>query len=287
LKVDPETAEVSIDSSASDPLPRIIKGIPVHLREARVYTDRPNFILNPTGCKPNAVTASLFGFGSEQATVSTPFQAANCAALPFKPDLKVNLKGGTKRSDFPALSATVTYPKAPYANISRAQVTLPHSEFLEQAHIKTICTRVQFAQGNVPGEKCPPGSIYGSATATTPLLEETLQGPAYLRSSSHNLPDLVIALNSPRINVNVVGRIDSVRNGRIRTTFESVPDAPVSRFTLKMLGGKKGLLVNSTNICRHTNRAIVAFSGHNGKVRNFNPVVKASCGKKSKGSARR
>jgi hypothetical protein len=280
LRVDPDSVEATL--AAGDPLPRIIDGIPVHLRDIRAYVERPNFTLNPTGCKPTVTAATFFGSGFATANATAPFQAADCASLAFKPKLAISLKGGTRRGSHPALRAVVTYPKPPYANIARAQVTLPHSEFLEQSHIKTICTRVQFAQGAVPGEKCPPGSIYGRASATTPLLDEAVSGPVFLRSSSNPLPDLVIALHSPKINVNVVGRIDSIGNGRIRTTFASVPDAPVARFTLEMQGGKKGLLVNSANICRNTNRAIADFTGHNGKVERFTPVVKAKCGGKGK-----
>jgi hypothetical protein len=290
LKINPETAEVFVDATGSDPIPHIIDGFPVHLRDIRAYVDRPNFVLNPTSCKRTSTASTLLGsgldFGSEAddqpVTVTTPFQAADCAALPFKPDLKLSLKGGSKRGGHPALRAVATYPKAPYANIARAQVTLPHSEFLDTFHIKTICTRVQFAAGTVPGEKCPAGAVYGRARATTPLLDEPLEGPLFLRSSSHNLPDVVVALNSGKINVDLVGRIDSVKGGRIRATFESVPDAPATRFTLEMEGGKKGLFINSTDICRRKNRAIADFTGQNGKVHNFNPVVQAPCGKKGK-----
>ncbi len=288
LKVNPETAEVFIDATGSDPIPHIIKGIPVHAREIRAYIDRPNFVLNPTSCKRTSTASTVLGsgldFGSEAddqpVTVTSPFQAADCASLGFAPKLALSLKGGTKRGDTPKFKAVLTYPKGSYANIAKAQVTLPHSVFLEQAHIKTICTRVQFAQGKIPGEKCPPASIYGYATAITPLLDEPVKGPVYLRSSSHPLPDLVAALHSGKIDVDLVGRIDSVRNGQIRNTFEKVPDAPVTKFTLEMQGGKKGLLVNSTNLCRRANRAIAEFTGQNGKVHNFNPVLKAAnCGK--------
>ena len=126
----------------------------------------------------------------------------------------------------------------------------------------------------------PAGSIYGRARAVTPLLDEPLSGPVYLRSSNHNLPDMVAALNSGKINIDLVGRIDSGKGGRIRTTFEGVPDAAVKSFTLEMLGGKKGLLVNSQNLCKSTNRAAAVFTGQNGKVYRSKPVVKAPCGGK-------
>ena len=53
------------------------------------------------------------------------------------------------------------------SNLKRIEVTMPHSEFLAQEHIKQICTRQQFA-----ADTCPPGSIYGHAVAYTPLFDE-------------------------------------------------------------------------------------------------------------------
>jgi hypothetical protein len=292
LKINPETAEVSVDGATSDPLPHIIKGIPVHLRDIRAYVDRPDFVLNPTNCERTSTASTVLGsganFGSEAddvpITVTSPFQAADCASLGFAPKLDLSLKGGTRRGDTPKFKAVLTYPKGSYANIQSAQVTLPHSEFLEQAHIKTICTRVQFAAGAGNGAECPAASVYGYAKAVTPLLDDPIQGPVYLRSSSHNLPDLVAALQNGQIKIALAGHIDSVKGGRIRNTFEAVPDAPVTRFTLEMQGGKKGLLVNSTDLCKGTNRAISHFIGQNGKVYDTKPVLRAKCGKGRKGA---
>ena len=125
---------------------------------------------------------------------------------------------------------------------------------------------------------CPRGSIYGKARAFTPLLEAPLEGPVYLRSSANPLPDLVLSLHG-QIDVVAAARIDS-HNGGIRTSFESVPDAPISKVVLEMQGGKKGLLVNSRNICNHTNRATARFTGQNGKLFESRPVLKDSCKKK-------
>jgi hypothetical protein len=154
---------------------------------------------------------------------------------------------------------------------------LPHSEFLDQAHIGTVCTRVQFA-----ANACPAKSVYGKASATTPLLGGPLQGPVYLRSSSHELPDLVVDLHG-QVDVVLAGRIDSI-NGGIRTTFEAAPDAPVTKFTLQMQGGKKGLLVNSTNLCRHpnANKAVSLMEAQNGKVFDTEPELANSCKKAKK-----
>jgi hypothetical protein len=288
LKVDPETAEVFIDATGSDPIPHIIDGVTVHLRDIRAYVDKPEFTLNPTNCERTSTASTLLGSGLDffsdvddrPVTVSTPYQAADCAALGFKPNLKLQLKGGTKRAGHPALKATLKM-KPGMANIARAQVTLPKSEFLDQSHIGTVCTRVQYAK-----DQCPAKSVYGYARAFTPILDEPLQGPVYLRSSSHKLPDLVAGLKSGKIEIDLAGRIDSV-DGQIRSTFETVPDAPVSKFILTMQGGKKGLLENSTNLCAKAHKAIVEFDGQNGKISDSNPVVKPQCKKAKRKAAKR
>jgi hypothetical protein len=294
LSINPETAEVFVDATGSDPIPHIVQGVPVRLKDIRAYVDRPGFSLNPTDCTRTSTASTLLGAGLDFAseaddrpiTVSTPFQVADCAALPFGPKLSLKLKGGTKRGSHPAFTAHLKGQGLGAAGIARTQVTLPRSEFIENAHFNTICTRVQFKVGKVPGEGCPAGSIYGKASATTPLLDEPLSGPVFLRSSEHQLPDLVISLHSGKIDVVLVGHVDSVK-GQLRTTFESVPDAPVTAFTLEMQGGKKGLFVNSTNLCKATHKAIAEFDGQNGKVLNSKPVVAAKCASPGKAKRRR
>ncbi len=46
-----------------------------------------------------------------------------------------------------------------------------------------------------------------------------------------------------------------------------------------MPGGKKGLLENSTNLCRSTNKAAVAMTAHNAKQAASSPVLKVKCPK--------
>jgi hypothetical protein len=297
LRVDPETAEVSVDAAGSDPIPHIVKGIPVRLRDIRVFVDRPEFTLNPTDCTPTSTASTVRGAGLDfvseaddnPVTVSSPFQVADCAALGFKPKLSLALKGGSKRNQVPSLRAVLTARRGD-ANIAGAEVILPHSEFLEQGHIRTVCTRVQFSAGAGNGAGCPAGSVYGRARAITPLLSEPLEGPVYLRSNGgeRSLPDLVAALHGQEISINLVGYIDSVSQknkqgeviSRIRNRFVTVPDAPVTKFVLEMQGGKKGLLVNSTNLCGATHRAEANFSGQNGREHDFRPVLRAQCGKR-------
>src|SRR5262249_20685432 len=126
---------------------------------------------------------------------------------------------------------------------------------------------------------------YGHARAITPLLDQPLEGPVYLRSSNHELPDLVADLNG-QIHVVLDGRIDSVHGG-IRTTFAAVPDAPVSKFVLAMRGGRRGLLEHSPAPCAPPHRAPALFAAQNGRPHDPRRALKAGCGTKARTSHRR
>lgn len=277
LALQPGSARARIGGSRSDPIPHILAGIPLRVRDVRAFVDRPRFMLNPTNCNPLAFGAELWGagldpyspFDDSTTSLAAPFQVADCARLGFKPKLSLQLHGPLHRGGHPALHA-VFRPRKGDANARGAQVTLPHYAFVDQGHIDEVCTRVQFAAG-----ACPPGSAYGRVKAFSPLLDQPLRGPVYLRSSNHELPDLVLALHGI-VDLDVAGRIDSVK-GRLRTSFEAVPDAPVSRVVIDMQGGKKGLIVNSENLCAGADRASARFRAQNGKRHDFAPAVQTGC----------
>jgi hypothetical protein len=256
----------------------------LHLRSIKVNVDRASYVLNPTSCDASSITAQMTGSGGDNVSVTDdvvkssaePFQVGGCQNLAFKPKLTAKVTGGTKRNDHPAFTAELTYPEGPgYANIKDVQVALPHSEFLDQSHINTVCTRAQ-----ATAHECPAGSIYGEAEATTPLLDGVLKGPVFLKSSVHKLPDLAIALKGPDsqpIEVEFAGRIDSI-HGQIRNTIEGLPDVPVSKFVLRMKGGKKGLLVNSRDLCNGKQpKMTVNTIGQNNKRFDSRPALQNGC----------
>ena len=54
---------------------------------------------------------------------------------------------------------------------------------------------------------------------------------------------------------------------------------------LELKGGKKGLLINSRNLCEAPQHARVKMTGQNGAAMTRNPALKLRCGKKgAKGS---
>jgi hypothetical protein len=278
LFVDPRTAQVRVQS---DPIPHVYGGATLDVRSVAVKVDRKEFSLNPTNCSPFSFSGSLLGGGANptdpgafsSTPVSAAFQADGCDKLGFKPKLFLRLFGATRRARNPKLRA-VLLPHAGDANFARVATILPRSLILDQSNLSKVCTRVQFA-----ADECPKNSIYGNARAFSPLLDKPVKGPVYLRSSDNPLPDLVADLHG-QVDFELDSRTDSV-HGHIRNTFDATPDVPVSKLILTLRGGKKGLLVNSSNQCaRKRQRAIVRFKAQNGKKLNLKPRLRAPCGRK-------
>jgi hypothetical protein len=266
LSLDPETAQIR---ALSDPVPDVFGGTKLDVRSVDVTIDRKEFTLNPTSCGPLTIAGALNGGGADPTNpaafsafpVSVPFQTTGCSDLPFQPKLFTRLFGSrkkaTKRAQHPKFRAVLVAREGD-ANIGRAAVTLPHSQFLDQSHIRTVCTRVQLA-----ADKCPDAAIYGHARAKSPLLDDDLAGPVYLVSSDHELPDLLADLHG-QVDVRLRGVIGASK-GRIKNVFYPVPDVPVSRFVLEMKGGKQGLLVNSRDLCAKPSFSFMNLKAQNGK----------------------
>jgi hypothetical protein len=279
--LDPLSAQLRIDSRASDPIPHILDGVVLHLRDIRVYLDRPQFTHNPTSCESSQLESTLTGSGGRfgdpsddvTATATSYFQLLNCRNLDFRPKLGLRLLGKTTRGGFPALRASFRARGPRDSNLRRIEVDMPHQLFLAQNHIRGICTRPQF-----DAERCPSDSVYGSAAAFTPLLDQPLRGDVFLRSSDNRLPALVANLRSGSIRIVLEGRIGPTKAGGIQVFFDDLPDAAIERFTMLLRGGREGLLTNSVNVCARPPTASVKALAQNNVGAIFTTPLRGRCG---------
>jgi hypothetical protein len=271
LSIDPRTAALSI---ASDPLPQSLGGIPLQIRTIHLDLAREDFIFNPTSCKHSSIEATVTSTSGTLASEGSPFRATGCAKLAFGPKLDLRLAGQTNRGGHPKLTTVLKMPKGG-ANLKRVALTLPPTELIDSTHIKSPCTQPQFA-----ADQCPPGSVIGFARAFTPLLKRPIEGPVYLRSSTRKLPDLLVALGG-QLDLDLAGRIDTVHGG-LRVDFATVPDAPLTKLTLTLDSGRRGLLVNSANLCKAPVHAAAKLAGQNGAAVNQNLLLRTPCARTPK-----
>jgi hypothetical protein len=259
----------------SDTVPKIIGGIPIRIRSIQVNIDKPNFMINPTNCKPFSVASQGVGDQGTFADFSSYFQAVNCATLPFKPKLTMRQSGrnATQRGDNPTLQLDLkTRPGD--ANIKSVTVTLPSAFEIDQRHLGNLCTEKELV-----ATQCAGRQKIGKATTTTPLLDQPLSGPVYAVSGSGGLPRLAFLLNGQ---VDLVPRADTktASGGRLQTTVPVVPDAPIGHFHMTVFGGKAGYLANTRELCGHRVSARIAFTGQNGKAVSERAKIRVPCGKK-------
>ena len=282
LRINPSTAQVEIDSAGSDPIPHIIQGIVVNVREIHAYIDRDKFILNPTNCNPLSIQNTINGAGTNlttptddlPVTLTSPFQAADCANLAFKPSFNVSTSGKTSKANGASLTVKLAYPAAPQgtqANIRSVKVELPKQLPSRLTTLQKACTAAQF-DANPAG--CPAASVIGHARAITPILPVPLEGPAYFVSNGGEaFPNLIMVLQGYGITIDLVGDTFISKAGITSSTFKTVPDQPVSSFELVLPQGPYSALTANGNLCTSKLAMPTEFVGQNGATLNQNTKV--------------
>ncbi|HWX98133.1 MAG TPA: hypothetical protein VNZ01_14925 [Solirubrobacteraceae bacterium] len=270
LFVDPATTAVTVQA---DPLPTILQGVPLNVRDITLSIDRPGFMRNPSSCDPMAITANAVSLQGTVAPLSNRFQVGGCSALPFKPSFKASTAGVTSKLNGASLDVSVS--QAPgEGDIKKVDVQLPRVLPSRLSTLQKACTSGQF-QADPAG--CPAGSVVGTATATTPLLNAPLTGPAYLVShGGAAFPDLVLVLQGEGVRIDLTGNTQ-ITNGVTFSHFETVPDAPISSFELKLPQGPYSVLAAIKDLCVPTRMVTVtkrvALRSHRHIVRRHGHTV--------------
>ncbi len=272
VSVDPHTAQITV---TSDPLPTILDGVPLQIKTVNVSIDREGFMFNPTNCEPLAVGGTLTSTQGATVSVSNHFQAANCANLPFQPAFGVSTQAKTSKKDGASLIVKGSFP-AGEANIHAVAVTLPKQLPARLTTIQQACPGAAFA-ANPAG--CPAGSDIGVATASTPILAGPVTGPVYLVShGGAAFPDVIAILQGEGVTIDLTGSID-IKHNITNSTFASVPDAPISSFTLTLPEGPHSALAAvipakaKGNMCGQSLTMPFTITGQNGAVLKETPKI--------------
>ena len=240
LNVDRRTSRIV---ATTDPLPTILKGIPVDLRTVNILLDREGFMFNPTDCEPLKFEGAVLGDEGTTAQVSSRFQAANCATLSFKPKFSASTKAHPSHASGASLTVKVGYPQGTEANIAAVKVSLPKQLPSRLTTLQKACPEATFAANPAT---CPPESMVGTATATTPVLNVPVTGPAYLVShGGAAFPDLIMILQGQGVTVELVGNTSISKAGITTSTFATVPDVPISSFEVNLPQGPHSALTEN------------------------------------------
>ena len=279
ISINPITSQIT---TTSDPLPQLVDGVPLRIKTVNVTIDRSGFIFNPTNCDQQTVAGTITSAQGAVAGVSSPFAAANCANLPFRPTFAVSSQGQASKANGASLDVKVTSGTA-QANIGKVKVDLPKQLPSRLTTLQKACVASVF-EANPAG--CPKESDVGTATAVTPVLAHALTGPAYLVSHGNEaFPDLEIVLQGEGITLVLDGQTD-IKKGITSSMFRSVPDAPISSFELKLPTGPYSVLGTDLpasakySLCGQTLAMPTEITGQNGAVvKQTTKIALAGCAK--------
>ncbi len=249
LFVGRRTAAVRVDA---DPLPTILEGIPLQLRDVRVAVDRPGFMVQPTGCAEKRVRGVLRAVSGRVVGASAPFAVAECSRLPFRPRLRLTIgaRGRTRAGVSTPLTAVLTQ-RPGEAGIRRVSVTLPRIVNARLGVVEDACMPAEFEATRDPSAGPCALARIGTAVAVTPLLRDPLRGGVYLVKRSDRptgLPNIVVALRG-QVDFDLVGRVAIPEGVRLRAIFGAVPDVPISRFALRLHAGRQGVVGTAGRLC--------------------------------------
>jgi hypothetical protein len=261
INVNPRTTQLRV---VSDPFPTILKGVPLQIRSVRVAIDKPHFMVAPTNCSKQQMGGVATSVEGKTYPLTSRFQVGSCKSLKFAPKLSLSVgsRGHTRRGNSTPFKAVLTQTPG-QSNMKSVTVSLPQTLAALLPVVNRACTLAEYQAG-----RCRKAQA-GSAVARTPLLKDPLRGGAFfVRHPGRPLPDLMVRLRGD-IALDLVGRVTIPGGTRLATNFDTIPDAPVSKFTLSIVSGSHGPLGVSTNLCSRRglrSPADVEMIGQNGDV---------------------
>lgn len=282
VEVDPHTAALTVTTNpygTTGSIPTLVEGFALQIQHVNVLIDRPGFTFNPTSCAPTQITGSVQSAEGASAPVAEHFQVANCANLKFEPKISVSTSGKTSKANGASLTYRVSYPSGPigtYANIKKVKVELPKQLPSRLTTLQKACTQAQF-QANPSG--CPTPSVIGHAKAVVPNIPVPVEGPVYFVSNGGEaFPNLVMVLQGYGVTIELVGNTFISKTGITSTTFNTVPDNPVTSFEINLPEGPYSALAATSNLCEQTLTMPNEYIAQNGDPYHANlPVSVTGC----------
>ncbi len=276
IHIDPTTAQLRV---VSDPLPTILEGIPLDVRDVRVKVDRPDFIVNPTSCQPKTVGGTFQSTTGAVSEGTSRFQVGKCDELELNPRMQIVVgRRGRTRRGYSVPFRTTLRQSAGQSNLKAVAVTLPTSLNARLTVVNRACTLAEYKADDCERARA------GSAIAHTPLLAEPLSGGVYFVRNGNPLPDLMVALRG-QVDIDLAGKVTIPGSTHLSTRFETVPDAPITSFELRLVAGPKGPIGVAQNLCSARARrktAKIAIRGQNGDLVRMRPHLKVEgCARRS------
>jgi hypothetical protein len=240
--------------------PTTYAGVALHVRAVTLAIDREAFAMNPSTCGPLGYGGTITGAGAATAVVSGQATYDGCTALPFAPTLTATLGGEIAPLGHPNVTVGLN-ARAGDSNLQAATVTLPRGIAADPANLTAPCPQKVFEAG-----ACSAAARVGTATARVALTPEPIPGDVYLvRREGFQLPGLGLSFTG-RYTQRVLSTVRVDASQRLVVAFDPIPDLPLRRLDLTIIGGAQGPIRVAGGSCLEGAVWDAAFRGQGGQV---------------------
>lgn len=251
IELDGRSGRVQV---TSDPVPETLAGVQVRLRTIELSLDRPGFLRNPTSCRAAQVDGTVEAASGISAAISSPFKVSGCKRLRLRPRFHFALQAGAGRRGARVALRLRVQMRPGETSLRTMRIALPRALGFDLAGVGAICSIPAARHG-----ECPRRARIGTVQARSPLLDEPLQGAAYVADpGDQGQPDVWISLAGAGIALEMKGTT-RLRHGRFVLNLSGLPDMPLSVLDLQLgrVGG--GVLSLRRALCRDGRRSSLTF----------------------------
>ncbi|HEY5045204.1 MAG TPA: hypothetical protein VII53_05050 [Solirubrobacteraceae bacterium] len=218
-------------------------------------------MITPTNCvQPATTTLQVDSYGDPGhflTYTSTLSPATGCEKVPFNPSISVT--PDSTQADAPvgdtvnlALPQSSDSNGLVSSNLRKAVVSFPAGVSISPSAANGLqaCTDAQFGAGSDTPASCPAGSLIGTTSVKSPLLDNPLTGYVYVGAppappASPNPFRVFQEIKGYGLDIKLQGSVAAdLHTGRLTATFDNLPQLPFSLFTLKLNGGPAAPLAN-------------------------------------------
>ncbi len=243
--------------------------------------DRRPFLTNPSVCGASLDAGlRLVPYGTIFSPISTTMNAgtiSDCQTQPFDPSIDVTPKS-TVAGQPSGYTVGIDVPQSldaadlGTAHVKGVSVSLPKGVAISppSANGLDACSDEQLDLDGDSDPACPAASKIGELTIETPVLEDPVQGFAYLGTQlskdpmSGEMYRLFLVAKANGVLVKLKGAIRAdPKTGQLHATFENNPQLPFSRMELRLDHGNRASLVNPKDCGVYTTTAtLTSYAGH-------------------------
>lgn len=225
IKVRPSGDPNGVGVTIQFVLPNSLSGVPIAIHEINSTFDGLRY---PATCpaSPQSFSVSADSYADSTVhTVTAPLAVTGCSGLAYSPAFAVTATRDANDSQVKILTnVTQGASEAPSRSVALA---------LPFAQLQPSLGGLQHLCQNLASGTCTP---VGSVTAASPLYPKALTGQAYLTGSITSLTLTLVF--PPPFPLTLVGSVNLLNN---TTTFNGLPDIPLTSLQVALDGGPNGL----------------------------------------------